>query len=65
VEFELVIFDCQQINPLRLQHDIASRLGLGVEASKETNRSFKSRSGKSFCANGNLVGLGVDHRAAK
>jgi len=52
VEFELVIFDCQQIIPSALQHDIASRLGLGVEGIQGDKSVLQVQVRKEFCATG-------------
>jgi hypothetical protein len=41
VKFELVIFDGQQIVPSALQHDVASRLGLGVQSIQRDETVFR------------------------
>lgn len=65
MEFELVIFGGQQIVPSALQHDIASRLGLGVQGIQRDKSTLQVQVRKELLRHGNLVGLGVDHRAGQ
>src|SRR5450759_3971240 len=65
VKFQLVIFDGQQIVPSALQHDVASRLGLGVQGIQRDEAAFQVQVGKEFLRPGELVGLDVDHRAGQ
>ena len=65
MEFELVIFDGQQIVPSAFQHDVASRFGLGVEGIQPDQSAVEVQVWKELLRHGNLVGLGVDHRAGQ
>jgi hypothetical protein len=65
VKLELVVFDRQQVVPSALQHDLASRFGLGVQGIQRDEPALEVQVGKEFLGHGNLVGLGVDHRAAQ
>ena len=65
MEFELVIFDGQQIVPSAFQHDVASRFGLGVEGIQRDKSAVQVQVWKELLRHGNLVGLGVDHGAGQ
>jgi hypothetical protein len=65
VELELVIFNGQEIIPSALQHNIASRLGLGVQGVQRDQMALQVQVGKELLGHGDFVGLGVDHGAAQ
>ena len=65
VKLALVVFDRQQVVPSALQHDLASRFGLGVQGIQRDEPALEVQVGKEFLGHGDLVGLGVDHRAGQ
>ena len=65
MKLELVVFNGQEIVPSALQHDIASRLGLGVQGIQRDPTALQVQVGKELLGHRNLVGLGVDHGAAQ
>jgi hypothetical protein len=65
VQRELVIFDGQQIVPSAVQHDMASGLGLSVQGVQRDQPAVQVQAGKEFLGHGDLIGLGIDHRATQ
>ena len=46
VKLELVVFDRQQVVPSALQHDLASRFGLGVQGIQRDESALEVQVGK-------------------
>ena len=61
----LVIFDGQQIVAAALQHNFASGLGLSMQGIQRNETPLQIQVGKEVLGHGNLVGLGIDHRAGQ
>jgi len=65
VEGALVLFSREHIVGPRFQHQVASRVGLGVEGIQRDEPAFEIQIRKELSCHGDLVGLGVHDGAAQ